>query len=272
MYQPVTERPAYTFQAGHRPLLISIPHCGTYLPPALVERLTPAARRVPDTDWHLPQLYAFAQELGASVLAATHSRYVVDINRPPDGASLYPGQSVTSLCPVDDFDDVPLYLAGAEPDAEEIERRRIAVWQPYHDKLAAELERLTSVHGVAMLWDAHSIRSVLPRFFTGKLPDFNIGTAQGNSCAQVIQDAVYDCARDAAADGFTSVVNGRFTGGFITRHYGQPARNVHAVQLEMAQSTYMKEEYPFDYRPELAARVQPHLQRMLQATLSFCSK
>jgi len=272
MSQPVTDCPAYTFQAGRCPLLISMPHVGTYLPPSLVERLTPEARRTPDTDWHLPRLYAFAQELGASVLAATHSRYVVDLNRPPDGASLYPGQSVTGLCPVDDFDDAPLYLAGAEPDAEEIERRRVAVWQPYHDQLAAELERLKAVHGVAVLWDAHSIRSVLPRFFTGKLPDFNIGTALGASCAPAMQDAVSGRASEAAKDGYSAVVNGRFTGGYITRHYGQPACNVHALQLEMAQSTYMQEEYPFDYRPELAERVQPHLRRMVEAALSFYSK
>ena len=174
----------FTLHPGTAPLLISFPHVGTHVPPALAARLTPKAREVHDTDWHLPRLYDFARGLGASLLIATHSRYVIDLNRPPDGASLYPGQSVTALCPVDDFDGESIHLDVAdEPGAQEIAERRAAIWQPYHDALAAELARIKAAHGVAVLWDAHSIRSVLPRFFDGKLPDLNLGTADGASCA-----------------------------------------------------------------------------------------
>jgi len=165
-----TTEPPFRFRRGTRPLLISMPHVGTHVPPQLAARLSDEARHVPDTDWHLERLYDFADELGASVLVATHSRYVVDLNRPPDGASLYPGQSVTGLCPLDTFDDTPLYPAGDVPDDVEIAERREAIWQPYHRQLADELARIKAQHGIAALWDAHSIRSVLPRFFEGKLP------------------------------------------------------------------------------------------------------
>ena len=265
-----TDRPALTFHAGRLPLLVSFPHAGTYVPPSVAERLTDEARQVPDTDWHLPQLYAFVQALGASTLVATHSRYVVDLNRAPDGASLYPGQNVTGLCPVDTFDSTPLYRDPAlQPDDAEIAQRRAAVWQPYHDQLRAELDRLHAAHGVALLWDAHSIRSVLPRFFEGTLPDLNLGTNKGDSCSHVLAEKLLQVAQGAAADGFSAVLNGRFTGGYITRHYGQPAQGFHAVQLEMTQSSYMQEALPFDYLPERAAQVQPHLQQMLQAALDF---
>ncbi len=262
-----TTEPAFTFRQGSRPLLISMPHVGTHVPPPLAARLSPEARQVPDTDWHLERLYDFADALGASVLVATHSRYVIDLNRPPDGASLYPGQSVTGLCPVDSFDDTPLYPAGDLPGEAEIAARREAIWQPYHRKLAEELARIRARHGIAALWDAHSIRSVLPRFFEGKLPDLNLGTAQGASCDPTLARTLERVAGEA--EGFTSVLNGRFTGGYITRHHGQPAQGVHAVQLEMTQCSYMQEALPFDYLPERAERVQPHLRRLLEAVLDF---
>jgi N-formylglutamate deformylase len=162
--------PPFVFHAGTEPLLVSMPHMGTYIPPALASRLTDEARRVPDTDWHMDRLYAFAKDMGVSILMATHSRYVVDLNRPSDNTSLYPGQSVTGLCPLDTFDDTPLYREGMVADADEMSARVSTFWQPYHDQLRIELARLRQQHGIAMLWDAHSIRSVLPRFFEGKLP------------------------------------------------------------------------------------------------------
>ena len=251
-----TTEPAFRFRQGTRPLLISMPHVGTHVPPALAARFTAEARHVPDTDWHLERLYDFADELGASVLVATHSRYVIDLNRPPDGASLYPGQSVTGLCPVDTFDNTPIYEAGDVPGDTEIAARRDAIWRPYHAQ-----------HGIAALWDAHSIRSVLPRFFEGKLPDLNLGTGKGTSCDPALAQTLRAIAENAT--GYTGVLNGRFTGGYITRHYGQPAQNVHAVQLEMTQSSYMQEALPFDYLPEVAAGVQPHVRRMIEAMLAF---
>ena len=266
-----TARPSapapFVFHQGTAPLLISIPHGGVYVPPLLAERLHPEARAVPDTDWHLERLYAFAKDMGASILAATHSRYVIDLNRPPDGASLYPGQNVTGLCPVDTFDETPLYPRCDLPDDAEIATRREAIWQPYHAQLRTELDRIRTAHGVAVLWDAHSIRSVLPRFFEGTLPDLNLGTADGASCAPALAQELLRIAQ--SAPGYTAVLNGRFKGGHITRHYGDPARNIHAVQLEMTQCSYMQEALPFAYLPERAAQVQPHLRRMLEAVLAF---
>lgn len=258
--------PPFTFHQGTAPLLVSMPHVGTHVPPSISERFTDEARQVPDTDWHLERLYGFARELGASILVATHSRYVIDLNRPPDGASLYPGQSVTGLCPVDTFDDTPIYARGDVPDAAETAARRDAVWAPYHAQLASALERIRAAHGVAVLWDAHSIRSVLPRFFDGRLPDLNLGTADGASCAPELARQLLAIGE---ASGFSAVLNGRFKGGHITRQYGRPAENVHAVQLEMTQASYMHEALPFDYLPEVAARVQPTLRRMLEAALQF---
>jgi N-formylglutamate deformylase len=191
---------------------------------------------------------------------------VVDLNRPPDGASLYPGQSVTGLCPVDTFDDTPVYASKDDlPDDAEVAERRDAIWHPYHRQLQAELDRLKAAHGTIALWDAHSIRSVLPRFFDGKLPDLNLGTDEGRACAPRVQAAVE--AVLAGQRGYTQVSNGRFKGGYITRHYGEPARGVHALQMEMCHGTYMDEPAPFGFRPDLAAGVRPLLQRMLQAAL-----
>ena len=260
--------PSFIFHQGHAPLLISMPHTGIHVPGDIAAKLTPEGREVHDTDWHMPALYDFAKVLGASILVATHSRYVIDLNRSPDGVSLYPGQSVTGLCPVDGFDSKPLYASKAdEPDDAEIARRCELYWQPYHAQLRAELDRLRQQHGVAVLWDAHSIRSVLPRFFAGQLPDFNLGTADGASCAPALAQALLPIAE--AAEGYTAVLNGRFKGGYITRHYGEPARNIHAVQLELTWRTYMDQAPPYTYLPERATQVQPHLRRMLETALGF---
>ena len=237
------------------------------MPGDIAAKLTPEGREVHDTDWHLERLYDFADELGASVLVATHSRYVVDLNRPPDGASLYPGQNVTGLCPVDTFASTLIYANDPGPDDAEIADRRDAVWAPYHQQLRTELDRIRATHGVAMLWDAHSIRSVVPRFFEGKLPDLNLGTANGASCDPALANELLAIAQSAS--GYSAVLNGRFQGGHITRHYGQPHDNIHAVQLEMTQCSYMQEAMPFDYLPERAVGVQPHLRRMIEAVLGF---
>ena len=263
-----TTEPPFRFRKGTRPLLISMPHVGTYVPPALAARLTDEAQRVPDTDWHLERLYDFADELGASVLVATHSRFVIDLNRPPDGASLYPGQSVTGLCPIDMFDDQLLYRDPAdEPDEAEIAQRREAIWKPYHAQLTNERASMKDEHGVAALWDAHSIRSVLPRFFEGRLPDLNLGTAEGASCSPLLAEQLLAIGQKAS--GYTAVLNGRFKGGHITRQHGNPVHGVHAVQLEMTQCSYMQESWPFEYLPDDAAGVKPHVRRMLEAVLAF---
>ncbi|MEP7062698.1 MAG: N-formylglutamate deformylase [Betaproteobacteria bacterium] len=250
--------------AGTRPLLVSIPHTGTHLPPTLAARLTDEALSLPDTDWHVDRLYDFAASLGASVLVATHSRYVIDLNRPPDNRSLYPGQDTTGLCPVDTFDRAPLYRVHA-PDDVELAARRSAFYDPYHATLRGELERLRALHPRVVLWDAHSIRSVLPRFFAGQLPDLNFGTADGASCDARMANAMLEIAQQA--NRYSTVLNGRFTGGHITRHYGDPAGGVHAIQLEMAQRIYMDERHPFDYDAARAARLQPLLRALLEDAL-----
>jgi N-formylglutamate deformylase len=255
----------FALTRGTAPLLVSFPHAGTRIPVELERRMTPAALQRADVDWHLPQLYAFAHELGASMLVALHARHVVDLNRPPEDESLYPGQDVTGLIPIDTFRKEPLYRPGQAPDATEAHERVARYWHPYHAALAAELERLRALHGRVVLWDAHSICSVLPRFFDGKLPDLNLGTAEGRACAPALQAAVEAQLRAQAA--FTHVSNGRFKGGHITRHYGSPGRGIHALQLEICQSTYMDETAPFAYQAARAARLQPLLERMLHAVL-----
>ena len=255
----------YRLRSGSTPLLISMPHAGTWLPPAIAATLTEAGRAVADTDWHVDRLYAFAAELGAGLLAATHSRYEIDLNRAPDGADLYPGANNTELCPTTTFDEQPIYQADGAPDEAEIGRRRRLYWQPYHDRLKAELDRILERHGRALLWEGHSIRSLLPRFFAGRLPDLNIGTAGGASAGPEIERAVAHVAE--AANGYTSALNGRFTGGYTTRAYGDPARGVHAVQLELAQVAYMTETPPFAYLPDRAEALQKVLKRMLEAAL-----
>lgn len=263
---PITiDTPTYRFTPGHLPLLISIPHLGTEIPPELQAQMADVAGIKQDTDWHLDQLYGFAQAMGASVIAAKVSRYVIDLNRPPTGESLYPGQTTTGLCPTETFRGEPLYLSGQGPDADEQARRLALYWQPYHQQIQGELSRAQAHHGAVMLWDAHSIASLLPRLFEGRLPDLNFGTADGRSCAASVIDAVVNVARTGAC---THVVNGRFKGGYITRQYGAPFEGVHAIQLEMSQLLYMQEDAPFAYEPAKAQALQPLLQRMLAAGLA----
>ena len=259
------EQDVFALTRGTAPLLVSIPHAGTLIPHALERRLTPAALQRADVDWHLPRLYEFAHAMGATVIAANYARHVIDLNRPPQDESLYPGQDVTGLLPMDTFRKEALYLPGEAPDAAERDERRARWWQPYHDALREELERLRARHGQVVLWDAHSICSVLPRFFEGKLPDLNLGTADGRACASAVQAAAE--APMKAQGGYTHVSNGRFKGGWITRHYGNPAQGLHALQLELCQCTYMDEIAPFAYRTDLAARVQPLLRQMVAAAV-----
>ena len=257
----------FSFIPGTTPLLVSMPHCGTDLPPELRPRLTEAALALPDTDWHVDRLYDFAAELGAGVLRATHSRYVIDLNRPPDDRPLYPGASNTGLVPTTLFDEGPVYRPNAAPGPVEVAERLARYWQPYHDRLAAELKRLRDHFGVALLFDAHSIRSTVPRFFAGRLPDLNLGTADGASAAAGLAAVLLETA--SQTDSYSTVLNGRFKGGYITRTYGRPAENIHAVQLELAQSTYMDEAPPFAFRDDRAAAIRPILRRLLEAMLAF---
>ncbi len=254
----------FTLHRGTTPLIVSLPHDGTILPDAIAARMMPEARRVPDTDWHVSRLYAFARELGASMIVPAYSRYVVDLNRPSDNSSLYPGQNTTGLCPLARFSGQPVYLPGQEPAADEIAQRVETYWWPYHDALAGEIGRIKAEHGRAVLWEGHSIRSEVPFLFDGRLPDFNLGTAAGTSCRPVLQEALINVLESQHEYGF--VANGRFKGGYITRHYGDPGNGVDALQLELAQINYMDED-SFEYLPGRASGVEQLIGRLLKVCL-----
>jgi len=256
----------YRYRRGGSPLIVSMPHAGTFVPHSVGRDLAECAACRCDTDWHLPRLYDFVGELDATVLVANFSRYVIDVNRPPDGANLYPGRDTPRLCPTDTFDQRPLYRDEG-PGEKEIARRLDAVWSPYHRRLEREIDRVRAEHGIAVLWDAHSIVSVAPRLFEGKLADFNLGTADGASC-----DPSLAARLKGELDmhpGYTSVLNGRFKGGYITRRFGKPAGNVHAVQLEMAECIYMQETSPYTFSPAKAAGVRPILRYQLATAIDW---
>lgn len=262
---PVEVRP------GNSPVILGFPHTGTHVPVDIWERLNEGGRRLRDTDWHVHTLY---DELlpAATTVRATFHRYVIDANRDPSGQSLYPGQNTTGLVPLTDFDNNPIWTEGAEPTARDVEERLKTFHAPYHAALQAEIDRVLAELGIAVLYDCHSIPSRCPFLFDGRLPDFNIGTNNGTTCAPALELAVADIC--SAADGYNHVVNGRFRGGWTTRHCGRPENNIHAIQMELAQSTYLKTEAPpFDYDEAKAERLRVHLKdilaRLEQITLSM---
>ncbi|MEE1611094.1 N-formylglutamate deformylase [Microvirga sp. CF3016] len=259
---------------GEAPLVVSLPHTGTDIPSDYEHGLVSPWLARKDADWWIERLYDFAADLGATVIRTTISRTVIDVNRDPSGVSLYPGQATTELCPTTTFDGEPLYAPGTEPNAEEIAERRTRFFDPYHATLRAEIERLRARHDNVVIYDCHSIRSVIPRLFDGTLPHFNIGTNGGTTCAPVLTDAIEAIC---AGSGFSHVVNGRFKGGYITRSLGRPEAGVHAVQMELACRGYMREplgpvsegEWPSAYDEEFAAPMRAALTRILQACLTF---
>jgi N-formylglutamate deformylase len=270
-------------EQGEAPLVVSIPHAGQELLPEMERQVASAWLARKDTDWYVDQLYDFAPSLGATVVRTSMSRSVIDVNRDPSGKSLYPGQNTTELCPTTTFDGEPLYRAGNNPNPAEISRRRRAFFDPYHAALGKELERLKAQHGKVVLFEAHSIRSAVPRLFEGKLPDLNIGTNSGESCDTALTASV-EAICDAT--GFTRVSNGRFKGGWATRHYGKPEDGIHAIQLELACSCYLHEpneehwasntqynrdNWPPPYDEERAQLIREALYRILRACIRFAS-
>jgi formiminoglutamase len=262
-----------TVERNDAPLVVSVPHAGTAIPSGTEARLLSFWLARKDTDWWLDRLYGFARELGATIVRTAVSRTVIDVNRDPSGASLYPGQATTGLCPTETFDGEPLYHDGTEPAAAEIAERRLEYFDPYHDALATELARLLTKHPRVVLYDCHSIRSKIPRLFTGQLPQFNIGTNAGLSCDGALTQEV---ERACDASGLSRVTNGRFKGGYITRHYGDPATGVHAIQMELACRGYMREpadvrgdNWPAPYSDEHAARLQAVLHDVMTAALTW---
>jgi N-formylglutamate deformylase len=255
----------FTLHRGSAPLLISLPHNGTALPDEIAARLTDTARRVPDTDWHVARLYDFARALGASILVPQYSRYVVDLNRPQDDVSLYPGQNTTGLCPVVQFTGEPVYREGQQPAPDEVRARVDRYWRPYHQALGEEIARIRAAHGRVVLWEGHSIRSIVPFLFEGRLPDFNLGTAAGTSCSPALRQRLVQALE--AQEDYSFVVDGRFRGGYITRHYSDVGAGVETVQLELAQLNYMDED-SFQYLPERAERTQALIRQLLELTLA----
>ena len=261
---------------GEAPLIVSFPHTGTDIPAAIEARLVSPWLARKDADWHVEQLYAFAAELGATLVRTAMSRTVIDVNRDPSGASLYPGQATTGLCPTETFDGEPLYLGGREPDEAEIAQRRETWFDPYHAALEAEIARLRRDHDRVVLYEAHSIRSRVPRLFEGELTNFNIGTNSGQSCDPALTSAV---ERACDASPFSRITNGRFKGGWTTRRYGQSAVGVHAIQIELACRGYMDEpadepasaSWPTPFSEARAAPMQAALRDVLSACLTFAS-
>jgi len=255
----------YTLHRGRTPLLVSVPHVGTEIPADIAQQLVPRALLTEDADWHLDKLYAFVKDLGASLIVPRFSRYVVDLNRPPENTPMYPGANNTELCPTHFFTGEPLYRDGGSPGDTEVARRVAVYWQPYHDALEAELARLQAEHGHALLFDGHSIQAELPWLFEGRLPDLNLGTADGQGCAPALRAAFARVLQGHTAH--SHVIDGRFKGGYITRHYGRPAQGRHTVQMEMGWHCYMQP--PHDYDEALAAQVQPVLRGLVQALLAW---
>ena len=259
--------PVIDIQLGNAPLIINIPHDGREIPSDIGATMTDEALALPDTDWHIRHLYAFAAELGATFTSARYSRYVVDLNRDPSGKSLYPGADTTEVCPTSTFHREPIYVNGQSPGSTEVKRRLDEFWHSYHANLAQLIAEETVKHGTILLFDAHSIGSELPRFFDGRLPDFNLGTADGASADTNLTERMFDILN--RAEGYTASLNSRFKGGYITRHYGDPDAGVHAVQLEMAQVAYMDEEAPFRLLPDRVDRVRPVLFELLSTGLDW---
>lgn len=250
----------FAFREGSAPLLLSVPHDGCHLSPDMRDRMTAEGGALPDTDWHVAQLYEFAGDLGANIIVANYSRYVVDLNRPATDEALYPGQLATGVCPTETFAGEPIY---ADQGAMNTRARIDDYWRPYHDKVRTTLDAIRARHGYALLWDAHSIPSRVPRLFEGELPALNIGTNDGESCGAVLEQAVNAVA---TSSDYSSVLNGRFRGGYITRHYGDPDNHIHAVQLEIAQRVYM-DERTTTFDAEKASRLRDTLRAMLGACL-----
>jgi N-formylglutamate deformylase len=250
--------PVEVFQ-GDSPVVLGLPHTGTFVPDEIMADLNPYGRGLDDTDWHIHTLYDGVL-VGVSTVRATFHRYVIDANRDPSGVSLYPGQNTTGLVPLTDFDGNDIWIN--PPNKAAVKARQKAFHTPYHAALEAELERVRDLHGIAILYDCHSIRSDIPFLFDGTLPDFNIGTNMGTTCAPEIEAATQ--AVCTAASGYTSIINGRFKGGWTTRHYGQPDEKMHAIQMELAQSTYLTEETsPWTFDEGHAAHLRPHLTSIL---------
>ena len=256
----------FEFIAPEKPVLVSFPHSGVFIPEDIANRMTDEALELPDTDWHLPLLYDFLRGTGVGMLIASHSRYVVDLNRDPSGHALYPGADNTELCPSSTFEHHPIYRDNGPVSEGEIRERINRFWKPYHDHLRATLDGIVERFGQAVLFEAHSIRARVPRFFDGTLPDLNLGTADGASASPSLAEPMMEVLSSGS---YSSVLNGRFKGGYITRHFGAPSEGIHAVQLEMVQDNYMNEFPPFEFRADRAEQMRLLLNSLFETVLQW---
>ena len=257
----------FDFVRGRCPVLISMPHNGVEIPLEIQSKMTGSAKLMADTDWYLDRLYQFAVERGCYLINPKYSRYVIDLNRPEDDQNLYPGQDTTELCPTTQFDKQPIYLQNCNPNNEEIDTRIKKYWRPYHQQLSATISEIKNKFGMVLLFEAHSIKSQVPRFFDGQLPDFNFGDFNHKSCSIRLTDRLSEWT----IENYSKVVNGRFKGGYITRAYGDPANNIHGIQLELSQATYMNED-SLQFAPEKAEQVSKTLHAMFDIFFDFINK
>ena len=253
---------------GTSPVVLGQPHGGTFVPDNIFSRLNQRGQGLDDTDWHITKLYNNLL-IGASVVKSNVHRYVIDANRDPTGRSLYPGQNTTELCPTSDFDGLDIWQADQAPSSDEVEARRLAYHMPYHAALAEELDRVRQIHGIAILYDCHSIRSNIGFLFQGTLPVFNIGTNNSITCNTYVEQIVHSACQEMEPS--NTVLNGRFKGGWTTRQYGQPETGIHAIQMELAQRSYMSESYPWSFDMDRAKILQPKLQRILTELAQYAS-
>ena len=267
--QPADEFPLFEYHAGRSPLVIAAPHVGTHLPPEIAATLTPTGLAVGETDHHVHRLFDFARDLDATTLWATHSRYVADLNRDPESRALYPGKFETPLCPLSDFDHNGLYHDGRAPEAVEIARRRDTYWKPYHAQLRAALDATRAAYGHALLIDAHSIRPTIPSLFDGRLPDLNFGTNDGHTLGTALRETVRHWGE--SQDAYSFVIDGRFKGGFTTRHYGRPQTGIHALQIEIVQDRYLNMASPHLYDEAVAAPLSRALRPLVERLLAALS-
>ncbi len=256
----------FNYYRGESAILVSFPHDGTEFPPPIKRRLNRHGINNTDCDWHISELYQNVLSSDISRIKARFSRYVVDLNRPSDGGLLYPGRMETGICPLTTFDGIPIYLPGEQPGEYEIRTRIETYWQPYHDRLQSELKRIRDRHGYAILWEAHSIRGQAPELFDGELPDLNFGTAGGRSCGEMIIAPLVKYAGNASD--YSVTFNGRFKGGYITRHYGEPEEGIHAIQLEINQNSYLVNSE----QPEIHQEKALQLSRLLKALIELLPK